>query len=344
MAILSSPGARYEVEVDPAGKASDLTRVTRKATLNGGSVALVGNAGSYALRSTYTILTADQGLSGTFEGVASRYAFLDPTLSYDANNAYLNLTRNDVSLVDAARTRNQAAVARAIERIGVNAVNPVYDAVVQLPTAVAARGAFDQLSGEILASARTALIEDSRHVREAVTDRLRAAWGGAGVSTESMTLHGRQAEATQEGPDGKAVWSRGFGAWGRTGSDGNAARLNHSTGGFLLGTDARLSQHWRAGALAGYSRTRFDVGNASGSSDNFHLGLYGGAQWGRLGLRLGAAHTWHALRVSRPVAFAGYADGLKSDYRAARPRSSATWAIASTRRWGPSSLSSARPM
>ena len=64
------------------------------------------------------------------------------------------------------------------------------------------------------------------------------------------------------------------------------------------------------------SRTRFDVGNASGSSDNFHLGLYGGAQWGRLGLRLGAAHTWHALRVSRPVAFAGYADGLKSDYRA----------------------------
>ena len=97
-----------------------------------------------------------------------------------------------------------------------------------------------------------------------------------------MTLHGRQAEATQEGPDGKAVWSRGFGAWGRTGSDGNAARLNHSTGGFLLGTDARLSQHWRAGALAGYSRTRFDVGNASGSSDNFHLGLYAarnGAGW-----------------------------------------------------------------
>ena len=81
-------------------------------------MALVGNAGSYALRSTYTILTADQGLSGTFEGVASRYAFLDPTLSYDANNAYLNLTRNDVSLVDAARTRNQAAVARAISVSG----------------------------------------------------------------------------------------------------------------------------------------------------------------------------------------------------------------------------------
>ena len=138
MAILSSPGARYEVEVDPAGKASDLTRVTRKATLNGGSVALVGNAGSYALRSTYTILTADQGLSGTFEGVASRYAFLDPTLSYDANNAYLNLTRNDVSLVDAARTRNRrrGACHRAYRG---QCGQSVYDAVVQLPTAVAAR-------------------------------------------------------------------------------------------------------------------------------------------------------------------------------------------------------------
>ena len=342
MAILSSPGARYEVEVDPAGKASDLTRVTRKATLNGGSVALVGNAGSYALRSTYTILTADQGLSGTFEGVASRYAFLDPTLSYDANNAYLNLTRNDVSLVDAARTRNQAAVARAIERIGVNAVNPVYDAVVQLPTAVAARGAFDQLSGEILASARTALIEDSRHVREAVTDRLRAAWGGAGVSTESMTLHGRQAEATQEGPDGKAVWSRGFGAWGRTGSDGNAARLNHSTGGFLLGTDARLSQHWRAGARLQPDplRCRQCLG--------IQRQLPSGAVWRRAMGPAGPApgrgsHLACAARVAsggvRRVR--GRAEvGLSR----ARPRSSATWAIASTRRWGPSSLSSARPM
>ena len=104
MAILSSPGARYEVEVDPAGKASDLTRVTRKATLNGGSVALVGNAGSYALRSTYDP-DGGPGPVGHVRGVASRYAFLDPTLSYDANNAYLNLTRNDVSLVDAARTR-----------------------------------------------------------------------------------------------------------------------------------------------------------------------------------------------------------------------------------------------
>ena len=297
MAILSSPGARYEVEVDPAGKASDLTRVTRKATLNGGSVALVGNAGSYALRSTYTILTADQGLSGTFEGVASRYAFLDPTLSYDANNAYLNLTRNDVSWSTrpARATRPPWRVPSSVSGSMRSIPSMTQWSSCRPPRA---RGAFDQLSGEILASARTALIEDSRHVREAVTDRLRAAWGGAGVSTESMTLHGRQAEATQEGPDGKAVWSRGFGAWGRTGSDGNAARLNHSTGGFLLGTDARLSQHWRAGALAGYSRTRFDVGNASGSSDNFHLGLYGGAQWGRLGLRLGAAHTWHALRVA----------------------------------------------
>ena len=159
-----------------------------------------------------------------------------------------------------------------------------------------------------------------------------------------MTLHGRQAEAAQVGPDGKAVWSRGFGAWGRTGSDGNAARLNHSTGGFLLGTDARLSQHWRAGALAGYSRTRFDVGNASGSSDNFHLGLYGGAQWGRLGLRLGAAHTWHALRVSRPVAFAGYADALKADYRAGTTQVFGDLGYRIDTAVAPSSLSSARPM
>jgi outer membrane autotransporter protein len=115
-----------------------------------------------------------------------------------------------------------------------------------------------------------------------------------------------------------ALWGQGFGGWGSTNSDGNAARLSHSTGGFLIGGDVPIFDTWRLGMMAGYSRTTFNVRDraSSGSSDNYHLGLYGGTQWGNLGFRTGAAYTWHDITTSRSVAFPGFGDSLKGDYRA----------------------------
>ncbi|WP_373824618.1 autotransporter outer membrane beta-barrel domain-containing protein, partial [Achromobacter insuavis] len=109
-----------------------------------------------------------------------------------------------------------------------------------------------------------------------------------------------------------------FRAWAQTLGNTNAARLNRSTGGFLAGADAPVSQHWRLGAVAGYSRTGFNVKDrqSSGSSDNYHLGLYGGAQWRGLALRAGASHTWHDLSTRRDVDFPGFSDRLKGGYRA----------------------------
>ncbi|WP_164133698.1 hypothetical protein, partial [Stenotrophomonas maltophilia] len=59
--------------------------------------------------------------------------------------------------------------------------NLVYNAVLNL-SAPQAQYAFAQLSGEVHASARTVMIEDSRFVRSAVNDRLRAAFGGVGAA------------------------------------------------------------------------------------------------------------------------------------------------------------------
>ena len=66
------------------------------------------------------------------------------------------------------------------------------------------------------------------------------------------------------------------------------------------------------GLLAGYSHTNFKVGerDSSGSSDNYHVGLYGGTRWGDLAFRTGAAYTWHDLSTSRSVIFPGFADSL----------------------------------
>ena len=47
--------------------------------------------GSYGTSTTYTILNATGGVTGTYSGVSSNFAFLTPSLSYDANNVFLTL-------------------------------------------------------------------------------------------------------------------------------------------------------------------------------------------------------------------------------------------------------------
>lgn len=294
--LVFEAGSRFEVEADPQGSRSDLVTVSGDATLEGGSVAHIGADGTYKLRSRYTILSADGTLSGRFDGVTSDFAFLTPDLIYDyvAGTVVLDLKRNDVNFSDAARTRNQRATAGAIESIGIAAAHPVYDAIALLPDdGDLIRASFDALSGEIHASLKTALIEDSRFVREAANDRLRTA-------------------------QGSGLWGQGFGAWGHHDDDGNAARLERSTGGFLIGADALVVDEWRFGVLAGFSSTSFDVDDrqSSGASDNYHLGAYGGGGLGPLALRLGAAYAWHDISARRDIGFPGFTDELESDYDA----------------------------
>ncbi len=308
-------GSIYQVDVNRDGE-SDLVDVSGTATIHGGSVRVMAGAGNYAASTQYTILTADGGVTGTFtEGVTSNLAFLDPSLSYDDNNVYLTMTRNGTTFENVGQTRNQIATGGAVESL--EAGNAVYDAVLNL-SAEQARYAFDQLSGEIHASAKTALIEDSRFLRNAVNDRLRAAFDGVGASGSAVTYENGVPRPVAANTDGFAVWGQGFGSWGHTSGDGNAARLNRSTGGFFVGADAPVFDTWRFGAVAGYSQTSFNAKDrhSSGSSDNYHVGLYGGTAWGDLAFRSGAAYTWHDISTSRSVAFPGFSESLRGDYNA----------------------------
>ncbi|SEK48308.1 T5SS/PEP-CTERM-associated repeat-containing protein [Pseudoxanthomonas sp. GM95] len=54
-------------------------------------VTALDDATSYQDGQQYTILTSTGGITGQFTGVTSQSAFLRPTLTYDANNVFLNL-------------------------------------------------------------------------------------------------------------------------------------------------------------------------------------------------------------------------------------------------------------
>ncbi|MBT2324782.1 autotransporter domain-containing protein [Variovorax paradoxus] len=118
-----------------------------------------------------------------------------------------------------------------------------------------------------------------------------------------------------EGPQ-RTAWSQVFGSWGSIDGNGNAAKLKRDIGGFVVGADTGIGAGWRVGALAGYSRASADTDarNSSAKTDSYHLGAYGGTQWGATALRLGANHSWNKTETSRSVAFAGFADSLSADY------------------------------
>jgi len=118
--------------------------------------------------------------------------------------------------------------------------------------------------------------------------------------------------------DSFAFWGQGFGSWGHWDSDGNAARLDHSIGGFLLGGDALVADDIRLGLMGGYNRSSFSVDgrNSSGTVDTYTLGAYGGGQWDAFSLKGGAAYSWHSLDTSRSVAFTGFSDSLSAGYNA----------------------------
>lgn len=308
--ITFAAGSGYEVEVDPAGTASDLVHATGRALLMGGSVMHIGHGGNYRPGAVYTILSADEGVSGTFGNVHSSFAFLDPTLHYEADRVLLQLLRNDVGFHDLDGTFNQRNTGSGVGSL--DSGNPIWDAVVVLD-APSALAAFDSLSGEVHVSAKGMLMDDSRFLREASIDRVRGAFGDRVASARTMAQGAGGAAADSEGA---TYWVRGFGSWGEWAGDGNAATFDRSAGGLFMGTDASLADNLRIGLVGGYGRTSFDVDRraSSGSSRDLHFGVYGGSQWGAFGLRFGAGYSRHDIETRREAAFSGFSEQLRGDY------------------------------
>ncbi|TXN39698.1 autotransporter outer membrane beta-barrel domain-containing protein [Methylobacterium sp. WL30] len=313
-------GSVFQVEANAAGQ-SDRLAVAGTATLAGGTVQVLAAPGTYDPRTQYAILTAGGGVAGQFAGVTANFAFLSPTLRYQANEVDLTLTRNDIAFATIAQTRNQGAVANAIQAGGPG--TGAYDRTIGLTTPEAV-GAFRALTGDIHASAISAEFETAFFVREAILDRMR--WGATPGFAEgadygrlpaayAADLPGRRAAPVPVAvrtldPRVFGLWGQGFGSFGQARSDGNAASLSRQTSGFVLGADVRVESGFRLGVAGGYTATSLDTAGRlqSGSIESGFGGLYGGYERGPVSLRLGAVYADNAARLTRTVAFAGFAD------------------------------------
>ncbi|HBI6951606.1 TPA: S8 family serine peptidase, partial [Serratia marcescens] len=106
------PGSRYAVEVGPNGQ-SDRIQSSGSATIGGGEVAVtLENSPNLLTQSEvrsllgqqYTILSAQQGVSGQFDTVAPNYLFLGTGLSYQPTGVTLSVGRNGTSFASVAQT------------------------------------------------------------------------------------------------------------------------------------------------------------------------------------------------------------------------------------------------
>ncbi|UAK24025.1 beta strand repeat-containing protein [Sphingomonas nostoxanthinifaciens] len=284
-----APGSTYLVEANAAGQA-DRINASGSAALAGKVAVRADASGTYANLTSYRILTAAGGVTGTFDGVSSNLAFLTPDLVYGANGVTLLLARNDVSFASIATDRNQASVAGVIQPLGLG--NPIYDVVLGL-SAPGARAAFSALSGEIHASLPTTLLLQSQQAMHVALQH--AADGGDGIGVWGQALYDR--------------------IEGRAG-DGVAQSLNDQQGGIAgidIGRDGL-----RAGVAGGYVDGDLGlVGRASHADIRSKLAI-GYVGWGRDALQLygGASYSWHDVRSRRSVDLGSLGGAESAHYKA----------------------------
>jgi outer membrane autotransporter protein len=206
------------------------------------------------------------------------------SLTYGANALDLKLTRTNVLFGgDYGTTPNQVAAGNAVSAGG--AGSALYNAAANAYAPATIGTLLDGMSGEIHASLRGAMLENSRLIRGTVLSRL--------------------ANPSQ----GTGVWVQGFAEDGALERDGNATEMHRNQAGFLAGFDMMLDEGLRAGIAGSYSGNSVNLaarGSRASGSGGAIIG-YVGWRSGALALNLGGDIGWSDTSISRAVAVLGEA-------------------------------------
>jgi len=315
-----SAGGTYQVEVNAAGQ-SDLINATGTATLTNGVVQVLPEAGTYNFSTDYTILTAAGGLGGTtFNSVTSNLAFLNPTLSYDANNVYLNLTRNDVTFTSVAGTLNQIAVSNILTQLGITNPADVKDILNQLLllTNSGAQQAFDSLSG-VQHSVNPGL---SNNLMQRFLQLIRVYRGSQGWGKHFASLDtpmGHQQTVLNSG-DGMQRdihwWIQGFTGDGDIddSAGGTIASVDYRNNGLALGVDMALSDHWTLRIAGSFANSDISSGGSDADVDSYQIAAY--ANWSKEDWYVDSAvgFATHDTDADRTVTVGALTGIAESDY------------------------------
>jgi uncharacterized protein with beta-barrel porin domain len=326
-------GALYLVALNPA--TSTFASVSGSATLNGGAGAAF-LSGNYVAKQ-YTILTAAGGVNGTFGSFNTLNIpnGFKSTLSYDANNAYLNLALIFVPPPSGLNANQQSAA---------NAIVGFFNANAGIPLVFGGLtpAGLTQISGEVATGTQQTTFDAMGLFMGLLTDPFIAGRGDTVSGGASAPQFAEESDAANGNARSKSerdayaavyrkapmladpfthrwsVWAAGYG--GSQTTDGNTVLGSNNTrssiGGVAVGADYRFSPYTLAGfALAG-GATNFSVnGLGSGRSDLFQAGAFVRHNVGAAYLTGALAYGWQDITTDRTVAIAG-TDLLRARFNA----------------------------
>ena len=278
-----APGSFYQVETNSAGQA-DLINVTGApgtATINGGTVTLTAATGVYAPSTTYTILTATGGVTGTYAGTNSLFPFLQPSLSYDVNNVYLTLKPG--GFARGAQTANQSAVGRVLDQSVAGSSGDFATVIGTLAPLSLSQGqaAMAAISGQNYSGFGAANLGGSILFMNALGQQMSAA-RGTGSNRESRTALALacdvacDAEGGGEQPSPWSIWGSAMGGTGTIAGNANTATLTYNAGGVATGVDYRFDPRFMAGIGVGFaSGSQWASGfSGQGTTNSYQASLY----------------------------------------------------------------------
>ena len=339
--LVFTAAASYMIEVSPTN--ADRTNVTGTATLGGATVNASFAAGTYVAKQ-YTILNAAGGVNGTFAGPVNTNlpSGFHTSLSYDANDAFLNLLLNFVPPPGTGLSGNQQNVGNAI----INFFNTTGGIPIVFGGLTPA--GLSQLSGEVATGSQQTTFDAMNLFMGLLTDRF---IGGRGDPVSAGSAAPQFAEenngANAYAANGKArtkserdayavvyrkapvmaapfvpswsVWAAGYG--GSQTTDGNAALGSNNTtsriAGGVVGADYRFSPFTLAGFAVAGGGTNFSIANGlgSGRSDLFQAGAFVRHTVGPAYLSAALAYGWQDITTDRTVTIAGV-DQLRAQFNA----------------------------
>lgn len=256
--LVMNSGATYRASLDAAGQ-SDLVEVTQTATLNSGAaLAIEGAMGSYPSTSPiYTILTAKNGVTGTFGTVTDDLPDLDFEVEYRSNDIRLTYTEvenpEDPKVVSDPGTEEPTTTSTTPG----NEVSPKDVHATSVSGAGAAGNNF----------LKTVFMQGG--------GRNGAARAG-GQRLSFKDLPGTLSVSSQSRPKRDMVlWATGLGQRIDVGATGGLSAWTSSTAGLAIGVDASpdIGIPMIATAAAGFSRTQTVVGTSTSDIDTRHLAV-----------------------------------------------------------------------
>ncbi|MBR1194396.1 autotransporter domain-containing protein [Bradyrhizobium sp. AUGA SZCCT0160] len=331
--LVFQAAAQYLVQVNPT--TSSFVAVTGTATLGGATVGATFAPGVY-VQKKYTILTATGGVSGTFSGLTTSNAPATSTtsLSYDANNVYLNLALFSGPNFPGGLNVNQQNVA--------NGLINFFNATGGIPAVFAnlSPNGLSQAAGQTATGSQQATFNAMNQFMGVMMDPFIAGRGDAataggnasGFADEEALAYAAKkrnpndalaAIYTKAPPmvpfqQRWSVWAAGFG--GSQTTDGNTvAGSNTATSriyGTAIGADYRFSPFTIAGFSLAGGGTNFSVANnGNGRSDLFQAGAFIRHNVGAAYLSGALAYGWQDVTTDRTVTIAGI-DQLRARFNA----------------------------